>query len=255
MTQCEILVPLRGDDTELQRLAAALFFHPNPSIKRVVTIGTPHRGSDYANDATRWLGKKLIKLPNSITDVGNSLIRQNPDTFRNTELLTTTTSIDSLSPESPIFPTMLRAPRAPWVLYHNIIGVISKSNWFGKEESPSDGVVDIESAMMDDVASEIMVESKHIDIHSKPRAILEVRRILVDHLRELTQYPQLAAILEVPEGWKTDSERGKVRHAFNQPRNHTLPDVVAAAAFQPWPFQEKQKKKLLAVPVLIKGSK
>lgn len=246
---------LHGDDTELQRLAAALFFHPNPSIKRVVTIGTPHRGSDYANDATRWLGKKLIKLPNSITDVGNSLIRQNPGTFRNTELLTTTTSIDSLSPESPIFPTMLRAPRAPWVLYHNIIGVISKSNWFGKEEPPSDGVVDIESAMMDDVASEIMVESKHIDIHSKPRTILEVRRILVDHLRELTQYPQLAAILEVPEGWKTNSERDNVRYAFNQPWIQPLPDVVSASAFQPLPFPEKQKKKLLAVPVLIKGSK
>jgi pimeloyl-ACP methyl ester carboxylesterase len=105
---------VKGEDVERQRLAAALFFHPNNAIKRVVTIGTPHRGSDYANDYTRWIGRKLIKLPSSITDIGNSLIRQNPNMFRNTELLTTTTSIDSLSPDSPIFPTMLRARRAPW---------------------------------------------------------------------------------------------------------------------------------------------
>ena len=31
-------------------------FEPNPSIRRVVTIGTPHRGSSFANDTTRWVG-------------------------------------------------------------------------------------------------------------------------------------------------------------------------------------------------------
>jgi hypothetical protein len=93
---------------------------------------------------------------------------------------------------------MLRAPRAPWVHYHNIIGVVSKSSWFG-EPIPSDGLVTVESAMMPDVESEIMVESKHQDIHRQPRAILEVRRILVNHLRELSQYPQMMSILKLPK--------------------------------------------------------
>lgn len=190
---------VKGDEAEIQRLKNVLFFRPNPSIKRVVTIGTPHRGSEYANNTTRWLGRKLIKLPNSITDIANSVVRQNPGVFISTELLTTTTSIDSLSPESPIFPAMLRAPRAPWVHYHNIIGVVSKSSWFG-DPVPSDGLVTVESAMMPDVESEIMVESKHQDIHRQPRAILEVRRILVSHLRELSQYPQLTSILKLPRG-------------------------------------------------------
>jgi pimeloyl-ACP methyl ester carboxylesterase len=190
---------VHGEDKERQQLAAALFFHPNSAVKRVITIGTPHRGSDYANDFTRWLGRKVITLPRSVTDIGHSLIRQNPGLFRNTDLLTTTTSIDSLSPSSPIFPTMLRARRAPWVSYHNIIGVVSKSNWFGNNSSSSDGIVGVESAHMDDVASEIMVESKHQDIHRTARAILEVRRILVDHLRETANQPELAAILNVPK--------------------------------------------------------
>ena len=249
---------IQGDESELQRIAAALYFHPNPSIKRVVTIGTPHRGSDYANDATRWIGRAIIKLPTSITDIGNSIIRQNPDTFRNTDLLTTNTSIDSLSPESPIFPTMLRAPRAPWVKYHNIVGVVEKSNWMGGSSAPSDGIVGVESAMMDDVASEIMVDSKHQEIHLKPRAILEVRRVLVEHLRELTQYPQLSAILDVPDAWKVSSP-SETPASRNYVATRLYPQqapamVVPAAAFEPLPFPEKKQSRLLAIPMKPKSS-
>ncbi len=194
---------VKGDEIERQRLAAALFFHPNQSVKRIVTIGTPHRGSDYSNDYTRWLARKIIRLPSDLTDMGRSLIRQNPDTFRNTELLTTTTSIDSLSPESPIFPTMLRSRRAPWVHYHNIVGVIERSQWFGTGDSQgSDGVVKLESAHIEDSESEILVQSKHQDIHRQPRAILEVRRILVDHLRDSARLPELLGVLDLPDSWK-----------------------------------------------------
>lgn len=207
---------VRGDDEERQKLAAALFFHPNSAIKRVVTIGTPHRGSDYANDYTRWLGRNVIKLPTSITEMGNSLIRQNPGVFRNTELLTTTTSIDSLSPESPIFPTMLRARRAPWVTYHNIIGIEEKSKWFGSDNSDSDGVVDLESAQMDDVASEIMVQSRHQDIHRTARAVLEVRRILVEHLRVSAMQPELAEILTLPQAWSYQSQTPTINNGIAQ---------------------------------------
>ena len=246
---------IKGDESELQRIAAALYFHPNPSIKRVVTIGTPHRGSDYANDATRWLGRAIIKLPTSITDIGNSIIRQNPDTFRNTDLLTTNTSIDSLSPESPIFPTMLRAPKAPWVKYHNIVGVVEKNSWLSSSSAPSDGIVGVESAMMDDVSSEIMVESKHQEIHLKPRAILEVRRVLVEHLRELTQYPQLSSLLDIPDAWKVPSNAGTRNYVTTNLHPQQAPaEVVPAAAFEPLPFPEKKSSRLLAIPMKPKSS-
>ncbi|MEQ1828419.1 MAG: alpha/beta fold hydrolase [Pirellula sp.] len=256
---------VKGEEVERQRLAAALFFHPNNSIKRVVTIGTPHRGSDYANDYTRWVGRKLIRLPNSITEMGNSLIRQNPQTFRNTELLTTTTSIDSLSPESPIFPTMLRARRAPWVTYHNIIGVVRKSNWFSRDTESSDGIVGVESAQMDDVASEIMVESKHQDNHRSARAIFEVRRILVDHLREVASEPALAGLLSVPETWKK-AGRNRVAQweltrdpalvarnepAVTSPATISFSDsyVRSASAVAPLPFPPKPDRKLRLPPI------
>jgi len=57
------LEELKADDRTREQLAQTVFFHANPSIRRVITIGTPHRGSDFANDYTRWLGRRLIRLP------------------------------------------------------------------------------------------------------------------------------------------------------------------------------------------------
>jgi triacylglycerol esterase/lipase EstA (alpha/beta hydrolase family) len=193
---------LRASEEEKKRLASVLFFHPNPSIQRVVTIATPHRGSDYANDYTQWLGKKLIQLPSGVIEVTNSLIRQNPDIFRDTELLITKTSIDSLNPDSPIFPVLLRSRRAPWVHYHNIIGMIENSSWFSKDTMESDGIVSFASAQMEDAQTQIVVQANHGSVHTTPRAILEVRRILIEHLKEACQKPQLAECLNLPEPWK-----------------------------------------------------
>jgi triacylglycerol esterase/lipase EstA (alpha/beta hydrolase family) len=41
---------LQADPEIRDQMAATFFFDPNPSIRRVVTIGTPHRGSEFSND-------------------------------------------------------------------------------------------------------------------------------------------------------------------------------------------------------------
>ncbi len=177
---------LQGEQEDVAKLRQAAFFKPNRDVKRVVTIGTPHRGSDYANDTTRWLSRKLITLPTMMVATGQNLVSKNPGVFQNADLLINNTSIDSLSPDSPVFPAMLRAPRAPWVTYHNIVGLVPHRKFFGGEGQPSDdGVVTFESAHMDDVASEIVVTSEHQSIHRNPKAILEVRRILMLHLEDV----------------------------------------------------------------------
>lgn len=176
---------VRGKPEDLEKLHRELFFHPNPAIRRVVTIGTPHRGSTYANETTRWLGRKLIRLPTMMVSTGQSLMRDNPNLFRSTDYFTTNTSIDSLSPDSPVLPVMLRAPRAPWVQYHNVIGVIPNHGLFQDGEPRGDGIVEIESAHMDDCVSEIVVQAEHQSIHHTPKAILEVRRVLLEHIEAL----------------------------------------------------------------------
>jgi hypothetical protein len=112
------------------------------------------------------------------------LVWDNPGFFRNTDLLTTTTSIDSLSPESPIFDVMKRVPAAPWVRMHNIVGVIPEKGLLGRITESGDGIVAFESAHLEEVDSELTVESDHVNIHRHPRSVLEVRRILLRHLAE-----------------------------------------------------------------------
>jgi pimeloyl-ACP methyl ester carboxylesterase len=235
---------IQGDEQDVQALKQALFFEPNPSVQRVVTIGTPHKGSEFANDATRWLGRHVIKLPQSIKDTANELTRENPNVFRDTEMITTTTSIDSLAPESPIFPAMMRARRAPWVRYHNIVGVKPEDKFISLSSKDSDGVVDLNSAHMDDVVSEIVVESVHQDIHRKPRAILEVRQILLEHLEEakltcpsigqIDRFPIVKSDLQGNAGTRgvaTNAKTNNVPLTSNSFRR--LPEVVSASALDP----------------------
>jgi hypothetical protein len=95
------------------------------------------------------------------------------------------TSIDSLAPGEPIFPVLLASPRPPWVRYHNIMGLVPKQWWLSKVAADSDGVVSLASAHLDDAVSEITVPADHTSIQAHPAAVLEVRRILLEHLADL----------------------------------------------------------------------
>jgi len=185
---------LRGPEDARSRLVSNLVFKPNQSVRRVVTIGTPHRGSEFANDVTRWLASRVIRLPQMVMATSQSLLQENPDFFRNTKLMTTANAIDSLAPDSPIFPVMLRAQKAPGVKYHNIIGVLEKPGFLARRTGPGDGVVDYASAKMDDVESELVVNAEHTVIHTKPTSILEVRRILLEHLHDLSKNDRVARL-------------------------------------------------------------
>jgi pimeloyl-ACP methyl ester carboxylesterase len=176
---------LQSTPEDRARLAKAFYFHPNPSVKRVVTLGTPHRGSDFANDYTRELSRRLITLPEMMLELGNKITRENPGYFRRTDVLTMNTSIDSLSPDCPIFPVLLGAERASGVRYHNVVGVVASKSWLGRVSEEGDGVVSYHSAHLDDAASELVVEADHLGVHRHPLAVLEVRRILNEHLRTI----------------------------------------------------------------------
>jgi pimeloyl-ACP methyl ester carboxylesterase len=174
---------LQGDEAARERLARTVFFQPNPSVRRVITIGTPHRGSEFANDYTRWLGRKLITLPEVMVRLSQKLVRENPGVFKNTDLLTINTSIDSLASDSPVLPVMLESPHAPWTRYHNIVGLVSDEGFVGRRAADGDGIVSFQSAHLQDVDSEIVVDADHVNVHLHPKAILEVRRVLLEHQR------------------------------------------------------------------------
>ncbi|MEM6470019.1 MAG: alpha/beta fold hydrolase, partial [Planctomycetota bacterium] len=73
---------LQGAPEQRNKLVSTLFFKPNQSVRRVITIGTPHKGSNFANDFTRWLARKVIKLPTLNRETGEELVKANPGLFR-----------------------------------------------------------------------------------------------------------------------------------------------------------------------------
>lgn len=181
----QALAEIRGPKDDRHKLVSTLFFRPNQSVKRVITISTPHRGSEFANEYTRWLARKIIKLPTMAVTAGSRLASENPQLFKDTQLLTVANAIDSLAPESPIFPVMMRAKRAPGVKYHNIIGVLENPSILRGQTKGGDGIVDLASARMDDVESELIIDADHTSIHMTGKAIFEVRRILLEHLQAI----------------------------------------------------------------------
>jgi len=113
---------------------------------------------------------------------------------------------------------MLSSHKAPWVKHHNIVGVVSEKGWLGKISEKGDGVVPYESAHLDDVASEIVVDADHVNVHQHPRSILEVRRILLDHSAEM--FAEMA-------------QRSAVPAAFQKPL--PLPPVTPGETLKPMP--------------------
>src|SRR5262249_13685218 len=99
-----------------------------------------------------------------------------------------TTSIDLLDPESPALQLLAHRPRPATVSYHSVIGVTGRSTLLverllgGGYCQPSDGVVPYASAHLDSAESGVVVPADHYPVHHHPLAILEVRRILLEHL-------------------------------------------------------------------------
>jgi pimeloyl-ACP methyl ester carboxylesterase len=186
---------LNATADERQTLEQAFFFKPNQSVKRVITIATPHQGSYFANGTAQYLGNKLIELPMMLVDTRAKLKRQNPGYFLKGNPLDVTTSIESLSTESKFLQVMMESNRAEQVKYHNIIGRIERGGISGLlaqtfNDGESDGIVAVSSARFEKAVSELVVPADHSKVHAHPLAVLEVRRILLEHLRELPQEPE-----------------------------------------------------------------
>ncbi len=189
---------LSANDDLRGQFAQTFFFAPNPSIRRVITIGTPHRGSQFANDTTRWLGQKLIQVPKDLMQGKHQLIAQNPGFFRPETPLDISTSIDSLAPDSPLLPVLLTAHHGSWVKYNNIIGEVPNEGFVKLfSGGKGDGVVTLESAKLDDAESQIVVPADHSLVHRHPQSILEVRRILLQQVAELRGYSGMGDVQQV----------------------------------------------------------
>lgn len=160
------------------------FFQSNPSVRRVITLGTPHRGSKVANNTTQWFATKLIHWPVQLLQSRQTLFLDNPGVIPSDSLLRLETSVDSLAPSTRLHETLLGLPTPAGVHRHNIMGDLPPEGiWKAfRQKHQGDGIVECQSAHLEAAESEIAVPADHISIHCNPRAILEVRRILYENL-------------------------------------------------------------------------
>jgi hypothetical protein len=85
-----------------------------------------------------------------------------------------------MSPTSGFIRLYSPIPIAPGIIAHSIIAVDNPED---PQEEWSDGVVAYSSAHIDGVASELIVHSGH-STQETPQTIEEVRRILLENLKE-----------------------------------------------------------------------
>lgn len=89
---------------------------------------------------------------------------------------------------------MMRAKRSPDVKYHNIIGVLENPSLITGRTVKGDGVVEYASHRMDDTESELIIDAPHTAVHMTPKAVFEVRRILLEHLQEVDAKDRVAEL-------------------------------------------------------------
>ena len=166
-------------------LEQVVYFQREPQIRRVVFIATPHGGSQLSPSLIGRLGDKLAGMPKRATRTLRDLTMENPELRHLDEM---PTSIDELAPDSPVLRALATKRPATGVHYHSIVGVTAEScnpleEWLTGIDAhvPGDGVVPYKSAHLDGAESEVVVSADHTHVHHHPLAILELRRILLEH--------------------------------------------------------------------------
>ena len=172
------LESLKVTPEEQALIDRVIFFEPLPFVKRVVFIATPHRGSTLSDGVLGTLLSLVMAVPKAILTQMVDFVDRNPDALRGDFRKRRLTSVDNLSPGNPIIQALQEIPFAPGVTYHTIMG----NNEDDPEKEPSDGIVANSSSHLDGAASEKIVPYGH-SCHEHPLAILEVRRILQEHLQ------------------------------------------------------------------------
>jgi len=158
-------------------LQRTMFFEPVPFVTRVVYIATPHGGSFRATGFVRRLVRRVVTVPSTLGKSVAEIIEQNPGRLAREIDDELPTSVDNMRPGHRFLRALSACAPAPGVTAHSIIA----ARGTGTRLDGSDGVVTYRSAHLEGVASEKVVRWGH-SVQSHPETILEVRRILREHL-------------------------------------------------------------------------
>lgn len=157
---------------------------PVQNFGRAVFLAAPHRGTDYADRWFTLAARKIIKLPGAflgalgdtlqgeiglddvVKEIGHGLIQNGPSDLSKNSKFTQITQ--NVVPERSM-------------KFHSIMGNMTGSD---DPDVITDDIVPYRSAHLDGAVSEKIIKGGH-SIQETPEAVLELRRILRLHLKEL----------------------------------------------------------------------
>ncbi len=160
-------------------LRRALFIEPLPFVKRLIFMSTPHHGSYLASWRIEALTPWFIRLPGRVAAFGPEFLELGlPEGRAKQEMKRVPTGVDNMTPGNWFLETLAPLPLAPGVTAHSIIAVRGGEPY----EDENDGLVEYRSAHFPPAKSEKVILHATHEVAGNPRAILEVRRILREHL-------------------------------------------------------------------------
>ena len=171
---------IKGTPEVIDELKRYMFFKHLPYVKRVVFLATPHRGSEMSRGMVGRVSSNLINEPDHLSLLLGRLVRENPESLPR-RFRRMPTSIETLDIDSPYLKALLAMKPGEGVVFHSIIGSLRPE---GKENT-TDGVVSYRSSHFEG-ASEVIVQSDH-GVQNNPYAIMEVHRILLEHISVIPQ--------------------------------------------------------------------
>lgn len=169
-----------ANDRTRRELAAALFFEPQPNVRRVVFIAVPHGGSSWATRPVGRVASTLVRGDEERDAMHQQLIADNPGVFSPAVERRLPTSIDMLEPKNPLLLTIRGLPVTPEVTVHSIIGTGGMLSAI----EPSDGIVPVASALHPNAASTTYIAAKHERVHRQAETVRQMQAILAQHLEE-----------------------------------------------------------------------
>jgi len=160
-----------------QTLREAFLWQPDRTIRRIIYIAVPHRGSAFADNIIGKIGSALAAPPVTFRSFYERISTRNPGVFTPEYERLGQGKLDSISSLSPHQPTLriladLKLP--PHIHTHSIIG---NRGWTGPLEKSSDNIVPYTSSHIDTAESELIVPTGHGAFHH-PAAMAEIIRVL-----------------------------------------------------------------------------
>jgi pimeloyl-ACP methyl ester carboxylesterase len=179
------LAAIVADGATKSALQAMFFFDPQPNVRRVISIATPHEGSTWAMRPIGRLGSLLARPEPDRIVRHAELLRANPGVFSDEISARVPTSVDMLDPDSAVLRAMAFLPTNPCVRFHTVFGYGRTRLAIGE----GDGIVGVDSALSPRATSQTGVDASHMTIHRKLESVSEVVRILDEHWQEYSAGP------------------------------------------------------------------